>query len=78
MIESLLLWEEEYDAITKAEEKEGDTKEIARRLLIWTEGFVMKVSSMSIFELNDEKNRTILQRIFAKNKTIMERLGEMK
>lgn len=39
---SYQLWSDEYDAIQEDMEKNGNTKENARRILIWIEGFMWK------------------------------------
>lgn len=74
MVDSWKIWKEEFDAIAQQEMEEGITKESARRLLIFTEGFMMKVFKEGIENLSDE-TMEILMQIREKNLLMMEKRG---
>jgi len=71
-VDSWEIWKEEYDEICRLELEKGEaTKELARRFLIWTEGFVLKVLNTNMMELS-EKNLKILKELSEKNKLMLE------
>lgn len=65
------IWKEEYDEICKLELERGKAdKEIARRLLIFTEGFMYKILSTDTDKLSP-KSLKILNEIREKNKLMI-------
>lgn len=74
-ISSLKHWKEEYIAITKAERKQGITEEIARRMLIWTEGFMMKTMLMLDEDNMSEEDIKIAREIRKLNLKEMKRIN---
>lgn len=66
------IWKEEFDEICRLELEGGINKKGARRLLIFTEGFMFKVSSTNTNEL-DLESLNILKEIRKKNKLMMGR-----
>lgn len=72
------IWKEEYDAIATQELKEikkgKHSKATARRMLIWTEGFMLKALTIDINEMTEE-DKKILSELRIKN---LEMLGKFK
>lgn len=58
-ISTLKIWKEEYEAIVAKEKKIGATREIARRMLVWTEGFMHKTMSLE----PTKEDRKVMQEI---------------
>ena len=76
MIDNFNIWKEEYDEICKLEMEKGQAdKSIARRLLIFTEGFLYKVVSLTKEEMTPDVIR-ILTKIREKNLMMLPNQGE--
>ena len=55
MINNFDIWKEEFDEICKLEMEKGEVdKELARRFLIFTEGFLYKVSGLKKEEMTTD------------------------
>ena len=62
MANNFEIWLEEYKAITKAQLKNGFNRANARRILIWTEGFMHKTMG-NVPEENTDKDMEIIAEI---------------
>ena len=72
------IWKEEYDEISKLRLERGKAdREISRRLLIWTEGFVLKCMNTDMNKL-DERNMKILKDLREKNLAMMSKKKDEK
>jgi len=73
-IHNLNFWEEEFGVINKEILEKGATRETARRLLIFTEGFMYKIATMK--ELTEEEI-IICKRIRQRNKEMKEEYKDL-
>jgi len=62
----LSVWLEEFEEICKLN-VETNSRELARRLLIFTEGFYLKVKQFTIEDLKNTEIQEILKKIRIKN-----------
>lgn len=69
------IWKEEFDEICKIELDSGMNEDLARRLLIFTEGFMYKILGMKKEDFTPEIN-IILNKIREKNLLMMEKNDE--
>ena len=67
MINNWKLWLEEFQEINKEVNKEKYIKETARRLLVFTEGFMFKVISTSNEEIQSKDVQEIISKIRNEN-----------
>lgn len=75
MLDSWAIWKEEFDEINKIELKKEENRELARRLLIFTEGFMYKLIATNPIDLT-KKSLKILMEIREKNLEMMKKAEE--